>query len=163
MDRLAAQVERLVADARGGALPLQAALDLVMRETRTHGGTIHVLDRDGVTLKLAAWSAGIPEPVLNAVRQVPVGKGMAGVAAQRRAPVSTCDLQSDNAGGTARPGAKATGLKGSICVPMVASDGRLAGTLGVGSTDERTYSDREIEDLIATARVLADSLARASA
>ena len=155
---LPAQIERLLQGARDGDVPLQAALDLVLRETRTHGGTIHLLDGDGATLRLAAWSAGIPEPVLNAVRSVPIGKGMAGVAAQRLEPVSTCDLQADNAGGAARPGAKSTGLRGSICVPMMTRDRRLAGTLGVGSAESRTYSEREVDDLLSAGRAIADAV-----
>lgn len=157
MESLPASIGRLLAG-RGGDAPLQEALDLVLREAGAQGGTIHVLDGDGDTLRLAAWSRGIPEPVLAAVREVPVGKGMAGAAAQRREPVSTCDLQSDNAGGVARPGAKATGLRGSICVPMLRSDGRLAGTLGVGSADSRVYTEQEVADLLAAGRAIADAL-----
>lgn len=142
-------------------LPLQAALEAVLAAASGQGGTIHLLE--GGVLRLAAWTANLPPPVLEAVRQVPIGKGMAGVAAERRAPVTTCDLQSDNAGGVARPGAKATGFRGSICVPMIASDGSLRGTLGVGCAETREFAAEEVADLEAAARVVADALARAGA
>jgi GAF domain-containing protein len=139
-----------------GAPPWEEALAIALRETAAQGGTIHLVDGAGRTLRLAAASAGIPAAVLDAVREIPVGRGMAGVAAERRAPVRTCDLQADDAGGAARPGAKATGLRGTICVPMIASDGRLAGTLGVGSVAEREFTPEEVAALLEAGRLLAD-------
>lgn len=137
---------------------LNSVLETVLRESGGHGGTIHRVDPADGLLKIAAWTANIPPPVLDAVRVVPVGKGMAGVAAERRAPVTTCDLQTDNAGGVARPGAKKTGFRGSICIPMVSSNGRLAGTLGVGCAETREFSEREVNALLATGTVIADAL-----
>lgn len=149
---------------RSGAGPvaLQELLELVLTAASGQGGTLHLLEGGGV-LRLAAWTKNLPPPVLEAVRQVPIGKGMAGVAAERRAPVTTCDLQADNAGGVARPGAKATGFRGSICVPMVGSDGELRGTLGVGCADTREFSQAEVDDLLAAGRRIADALARPGA
>src|SRR5678815_5468871 len=67
-------------------------------------GTIHLLDpRDGM-LHLQA-QRGLPPPVLDEVQVIPIGKGMAGIAAMRREPVQVCNLQSD-ASGVVRPGAK---------------------------------------------------------
>ena len=42
---------------------------------------------------------------------------MAGLAVQRKEPVSVCNLQTD-ASGAARPGAKATGMEGALVVPI---------------------------------------------
>ena len=163
MDAIAAAVTDLIERAPAGAPPLQAALELILAKARGQGGTIHLLDRDGATLRLAAWSRSIPEQVLAAVRAVPMGKGMAGIAAERRAPVTTCDLQSDNAGGAARPGAKATGFRGSICIPLIAADGRLLGTLGVGCAETREFSEEEVADLLASGRAIAGAVAREAA
>jgi len=46
----------------------------------------------------------IPPHVVQIVAHVPHGKGMAGVAQVRKAPVQTCNLQTD-ASGTIKPGA----------------------------------------------------------
>ena len=46
---------------------LQEVLRLTMEHFRADTGTIHLLESDGV-LHLKAASAGIPEPVLEAVR-----------------------------------------------------------------------------------------------
>ena len=70
-------------------------------------GTVH-LYRDG-GLRLAAAS-NIPEKVQQVVAWVPSGKGMAGLAFERRVPVQTCNLKED-ASGAVKPGAKAVDAK----------------------------------------------------
>lgn len=157
MDSLSAAVSKLLAD-HPDAVPFDAVLQRVLSEAGGHGGTIHVLDGAAGPLRLAAATANIPAVVLDAVREVPIGKGMAGVAAERRAPVTTCDLQVDNAGGVARPNAKRTGFRGSICIPMVGSDGRLAGTLGVGCAESREFTEKEVGALLATGAAIADAI-----
>lgn len=159
MERIARSVAEALAGGAADAAALERALAAAIAAARGHGGTIHVLEADGRTLRLAAWSANIPKPVLDAVQAVPIGKGMAGVAAERRAPVTTCDLQSDNAGGVARPGAKQTGFRGSICVPMISSAGALRGTLGIGCAETREFAEAEVDDLRAAAGLVADALA----
>lgn len=134
-----------------GARRDEEALLLVLRHLRADSGTVHRL-RDGV-LVLVAHSPGIPEVVLAAVRSVPIGKGMAGLAAERRAPVTACNLQTD-ASGDVRPGARATGLRGSIVVPLLAGE-ELHGTLGIGNRDEREFTDVERALLLAAGAVLA--------
>ena len=57
---------------------LDAALDLILGEFAADSGTIHMIGDDGI-LHLKAASGGIPDVVLNLVRQVPIGKGMAGL------------------------------------------------------------------------------------
>lgn len=128
------------------------ALARVLQHFGADSGTIHVLEADGV-LHLAAASAGIPAIVLDTVREVAVGKGMAGLAVERRQPVNACNLQTD-ASGDVRPGAKATGLQGSIVVPMLR--GEIAvGALGIANHREREFSDEEAALLLAIARALA--------
>ena len=77
-------------------------------------GTIHQLGEDGL-LHLEATGGGIPDAVMELIQTIPVGKGMAGLAVERSAPVTACNIQTD-ATGDVRPGAKATGLEGAICV-----------------------------------------------
>jgi len=143
---LLTSIERLT-----GARRDEEALLLVLRHMRADSGTVHRL-RDGV-LVLAAHSPGIPEVVLAAVRTVPIGKGMAGLAAERREPVTACNLQTDTSGDV-RPGARATGLRGSIVVPLLAGED-LRGTLGIGNRDEREFTAEERALLLAAGAVLA--------
>ena len=134
------------------------ALALVQRELGAAMGTLHRLGDDG-HLHLVAASPGIPPPVLEASRRIPLGKGIAGQAAATGKPVTLCNLQTD-ASGVARPGAKATGLGGSLCVPTLDGD-RVVGTIGIGWMGERAISDDETEALLAAGRVLATALDRA--
>jgi GAF domain-containing protein len=106
-------------------------------------GTVHRLDGDTLTLVAAE---DIPEGVLDRIETIPVGKGMAGLAAERREPVATCDLQIDQ-DDVAESGAGATGLKGTIAVPMWTSGGSLAGVLGVGKPREYEFPPEEREEL----------------
>ena len=128
------------------------ALARVLEHFGADSGTIHVLEADGV-LHLAAASAGIPPVVLDTVREVPIGKGMAGLAVERRQPVNACNIQTD-ASGDVRPGARATGLQGSIVVPMLRGD-IAVGALGIASRHEREFSDAEAALLLEIGSALA--------
>jgi putative methionine-R-sulfoxide reductase with GAF domain len=77
--------------------------------------------------------------VLGIVKVVPVGKGMAGLAAERKCAVNSCNLQQDTTGDV-RPGARATGLAGSVAVPVLSADGRVLGVVGVATRAERTFT-----------------------
>jgi GAF domain-containing protein len=131
------------------------ALALVQQELGAAMGTLHRLG-DDAHLHLVAASPGIPPPVLEASRRIPIGKGIAGEAAATGKPVTLCNLQTD-ASGVARPGAKATGLGGSLCVPAFNGD-RVVGTLGIGWMGERAISADETEALLAAGRALAPAL-----
>ena len=63
-------------------------------------------------LKLPA-QRGIPEAIMDRVRVIPIGKGMAGLAAERREPVQVCNLQTDESG-VAKPSAKMTQMENRI-------------------------------------------------
>ncbi|TAJ12708.1 MAG: GAF domain-containing protein [Planctomycetota bacterium] len=140
-----------------GAARCDRVLALAIEHFRADSGTVHLLHDDGV-LHLAAASRGIPEVVLAAVRTVPVGKGMAGLAVERAQPVDACNLQTDTSGDV-RPGAKATGLQGAIVVPILrrAADGRerAVGAFGIANRAERTFSAAEQALLVELARTLA--------
>lgn len=128
------------------------ALTRVLECFAADSGTIHVLDAGG-TLHLVAASAGIPQVVLDTVRRVPVGKGMAGLAVERRQPVNACNIQTDISGDV-RPGARVTGLQGSIVVPML-RDGEPVGALGIANHRQRVFTDVEAELLMSIGRTLA--------
>ena len=95
----------------------QSALDLILAEFNCPVGTIHQLDEATGLLHLLV-RRGIPDAILDRVSRIPVGKGMAGLAAERRECVEVCNLQTDSSG-DAKPGAKLTGMEGSIAVPML--------------------------------------------
>lgn len=128
------------------------ALSRILRHFAADSGTIHLLGDDGV-LHLRAASRGIPPVVIETVRRVPVGKGMAGLAVERREPVNACNIQTDTSGDV-RPGAKATGLQGSVVVPILRGEAAI-GALGIANRHERTFSDTEIALLLQAGRTLA--------
>ena len=116
-------------------------------------GTVHLL-RDGV-LKLVAHK-NIPPPVVQIVETVPIGKGIAGLAAQRLEPVTICNLQTDTSG-QAKPGAKATGMEGTVAVPMMA-EGKLRGVIGIGKATAYDWPAAETDLLTRVGAALAARL-----
>jgi GAF domain-containing protein len=129
-----------------------AALSRILKQFGADSGTIHLMSGDGL-LHLKAASAGIPQFVLDTVRTIPVGKGMAGLAVERKEPVTACNIQTDTSGDV-RSGAKSTGLQGSIVVPIL-RDGAAIGALGIANRQERTFTEAETELLLKAGRVLA--------
>jgi putative methionine-R-sulfoxide reductase with GAF domain len=77
---------------------------------------------------------------------IPVGKGMAGIAAQRREVVQMCNLQTDESG-VARPSAKETKVEGSMAAPILLN-GKLYGTLGVAKPVPYEFNQHEIDTLM---------------
>lgn len=108
-------------------------------------GTIHVFDNESKLLRLQAQQ-GIPPFLLPKMTEIPVGKGMAGIAAERRQPVEMCNLQTDDSG-VARPAAKETKVEGSIAVPMLLH-GDLYGTLGIAKPVPYDFTEEEKNILI---------------
>ena len=122
----------------------------VLRATLAHfqcdAGTVHLL-KDGA-LSLAAH-VNIPPPIVQIVQTVPIGKGIAGLAAERREPISLCNLQTDTSG-QARPAAKTTGMEGAVAVPMLRGDD-LRGVLGIAKPTAHDWTDAEKAELLAIA------------
>jgi L-methionine (R)-S-oxide reductase len=118
-------------------------------------GTLHRLDAATGTLQLVAY-AGMPDFLLPKISQIPIGKGMAGIAAERRAAVQLCNLQTDESG-VARPAARDTKVEGSIAVPLLLN-GQLHGTLGIAKPIPYDFTDDEVAALMqlgeAVSRVL---------
>jgi L-methionine (R)-S-oxide reductase len=137
------------------AADYSAALRSIIAHFKADSGTIHMLESDGV-LHLKAASEGLPEPVLAAVRLVPIGKGMAGLAVERGEPVDTCNLQTD-ATGNVKPGARAAGMEGAIVVPILAGD-KPVGALGIAYRATRTFTKEETALLMEAGRAIAVTL-----
>jgi signal transduction protein with GAF and PtsI domain len=136
-------------DALATADPSAAVLRATLQHFGCAAGTVHLL-LDGV-LKLAAH-VNMPPPLLPIIETVPVGKGIAGLAAERREPVSLCNLQTDTSG-QARPGAKSTGMEGSLAVPMMHGS-ELRGVLGIAKAQAHDWTDSEKTELLEIAAVL---------
>lgn len=130
---------------------LQATLQHFHVET----GTIHVLGADGL-LHLRASAGSLPPPVMEAIRVIPVGKGIAGKAVALARPVSICNLQTDS-GGAARPGARQTGVQSSLCVPLMVGE-EPVGALGIGTAQERDFTADEAALLLEAARYIGHTL-----
>ncbi|MGH9722815.1 MAG: GAF domain-containing protein [Bryobacteraceae bacterium] len=146
----------LVESVKAGSGDLSEVLRLAIAHFGADSGTIHMLAADGL-LHLEAASDGIPDPVLAVIRQIPVGKGMAGLAVERCEPVSACNIQTGSSTDV-RPGARATGMEGAIVVPILRGD-RAVGALGIANRRERTFSEEETALLIRVGRAIAERLA----
>ena len=120
------------------------ALEKILRETLTkfnsETGTIHFLDSEKQLLHLVA-QVGLPPQILEVVKTIPVGKGIAGQVIAQNKPVSICNLQTDSSG-VAKPGAKQTGVGGALCVPIRIGD-KTVGTLGIGTIRQYEYTPKE--------------------
>jgi L-methionine (R)-S-oxide reductase len=117
--------------------------------------TLHRLDPSDQHLKLVAYQ-GIPPQIMPMIQSIPVGKGIAGAAAERREPVELCNLQTD-ASGVAKPAAKQTQVQGSLAVPVMDGD-RLCGTLGIGKIVPYEFSEDEKVKLLSIAADVAARL-----
>ncbi len=133
-----------------------AFLDRVTDEFDCCTGTLHRLDAADRHLKLVAHR-GIPPQLMPVIQSIPVGKGIAGAAAERLEPVELCNLQTDTSG-VAKPGAKQTQVQGSLAVPVLDGD-RLCGTLGIGKRTTYEFSAEEKQRLMNIGREVAARLA----
>ncbi len=123
-----------------------AQLATILADFGCQTGTLHKSTPDGEHLELVC-QVGVPDFLLEKIRLIPFGKGIAGVAALRREPVELCNLQED-LGGVAKPDARATGVSGSLAVPIIDEEsGKVAGTLGIGKHAPYDFTDDEKERL----------------
>jgi putative methionine-R-sulfoxide reductase with GAF domain len=121
----------------------QLKLQEAMAEFGCQTGTLH--RAEGEWLFLVA-QAGVPDFLMDKISKIPFGKGIAGVAAERKEPVELCNLQQD-LGGVAKEDARKTGVSGSLAVPILDQQGRVLGTLGVGKTVPYDFSEAEMARL----------------
>jgi L-methionine (R)-S-oxide reductase len=132
-----------MADTRGVELWLQ---DFV-RGNGGAAGTVHRVRGDELVLEAAF---NIPEPVRRVTALIPRGKGMAGLALERNAPVSTCNLKTDETGDV-RPGARAVDAKAAVALPVRDAAGEVRAVVGIAYPDERDLGDEYLEALAESA------------
>ena len=130
---------------KSSRLDFQQLLSDVIAAYGCSTGTIHTLNHETHLLELQAQQ-GIPDFLLPKMSVIPIGKGMAGIAAERRKPVEMCNLQTDDSG-VARPAAKETKVEGSIAAPMML-EGKLYGTLGIAKPVPYDFTREENESLM---------------
>ena len=134
-----------------------AVLVKVLENFASVTGTIHRTDANTGLLTLVTQH-GIPPQVLPMllpkIDNIPFGKGIAGCAAQRKEAVQLCNLQED-LGGVAKPDAQKTNVQGALAVPIVGSDGKVVGVLGIGKMQPYEFNDSEVADLNTVAALIA--------
>ncbi|HKP57066.1 MAG TPA: GAF domain-containing protein [Polyangiales bacterium] len=127
------------------------AIDTWLRQWLTKNGgvagTVHL--RQGNDLVLTA-AVNIPPPVVEIVKVVPKGKGMAGLAFERNNPVSTCNLKTDSSGDV-RPGAKAVNANAAVAIPIHDAAGEIRGVVGIAYMGERDMEESELARLTSEA------------
>jgi hypothetical protein len=128
----------------------QQWLESFIAELGAVAGSVH--ERRGEDLYLTA-AHHLPPPVVAAVAFVPRGKGMAGLAQVRRAPVQTCNLQTDDTGNI-KPGAKAVNAQRAIAVPVLDDSGGVAAVVGAAWMAEGDIGPEEEQSILRRARSL---------
>jgi L-methionine (R)-S-oxide reductase len=118
-----------------------AWLSSLISDVGAVAGTVHRLQ--GEQLELVA-SVNIPEKVQAITRVIPKGKGMAGLAWERVAPVQTCNLKDDQTGDV-RPGAKAVDAAAAVALPLTDANGAVWAVVGVAFKETRELPEAEIE------------------
>jgi L-methionine (R)-S-oxide reductase len=129
---------------------LQAWLERFLAAHAGAAGTVHV--RRGELLEIAA-AVNIPPKVVEITATIARGKGMAGLAWERDAPVSTCNLATDTTGDV-RPGAKAVDAKAAAALPVHGEGGELFAVVGIAWPDERDVDDAALDVLARAAEDL---------
>jgi len=71
--------------------------------------------------------------------------------------VQLCNLQED-LGGVAKPDAQKTNVQGALAVPIVGSDGKVIGVLGIGKMQPYEFNDSEVSDLNKVAALISPEL-----
>ena len=139
----------------------QAWLDAFLARHGGVAGTVHrTRPAPGSTegdLVLVAWSR-LPPQVVEIVRHVPRGKGMAGRAQVERRPFQTCDLKTDPSP-TVRPGARQVDGRAAVALPLVDADGATRAVVGISFAHEGTLPDEQVARLLADAATLPESAA----
>src|ERR1700689_2690161 len=143
-EELCEQVEDLLKNNPNRETVLEQILHVVLANFNSETGTIHKLDSENQLLYLAS-QVGLPPQMLEVVKTIPVGKGIAGQVVAQNKPVTICNLQTDSSG-VAKPGAKQTGVGGALCVPL-RDGGKTVGTIGIGTMRQHEYTPDETRAL----------------
>jgi L-methionine (R)-S-oxide reductase len=122
----------------------QSWLEAFIRKHQGIAGSVH--RRSGPDELALVATVNIPEVVQKVVAVVPRGKGMAGLALERNAAISSCNIQADSSG-QVRPGARAVNAQAAVALPVQTNDGEVRAVVGIAFAGERTISDEELKEL----------------
>jgi L-methionine (R)-S-oxide reductase len=131
--------------------PTQLWLESFVRTNGGVAGTVH--QRQGSDMLTLAAAVNIPPPVMEIVRQVPRGKGMAGLAFEQDEPISTCNIKDDSTG-RVRPGAKAVNAQAAVAFPVHDAQGAVRAVVGIAYAENRELKQSEVDQLTAAAASL---------
>ena len=137
----------------------QSLLEEIITAFNCSTGTLHFLNKETNLLQVQAHK-GIPDFLIPKLSTIPIGKGMAGIAAERREPVEMCNLQTDDSG-VARPAAKETKVEGSIAVPMML-EGKLYGVFGIAKPVPYEFTEEDITELNKIGQAMSSKLIQSS-
>jgi len=152
MNPLPGKIEAVLDKTSERNMALQETLRLILADLHSETATIHLLDVETQLLHLTAH-IGLPPQMRDLVKTIPVGKGIAGQTVSQNKPVTICNLQTDTSG-VAKPGARQSGVGGAVCVPMH-RDGKIVGTLGIGTMRQHEYTPEETRRLQEAANLIA--------
>jgi len=155
MNRLNEEIASLFNSGASREVASEQSLREVLKLFHSETGTIHRLDAETQLLHLVA-QIGLPPQMLEVVKTIPIGKGIAGQVVSRGGPVTICNLQTDTSG-VARPNARQTGVGGALCVPLRDGD-KIVGAIGVGTMRQYEYTLEETRELEEIGRVIGDFL-----
>ena len=122
---------------------LQRWLEAYIAQHGGVAGTVHILAGESLELRAAV---NIPPRVAEVTRTIPRGKGMAGLAWERDAPVSTCNLKTD-ATGDVKPGARAVDAGAAVAIPIHGDGAAFRGVVGIAFMGERDMEKSELDRL----------------
>jgi hypothetical protein len=128
----------------------QQWLEGFIKDHDAFAGTVHIQRGDDLYLTAAH---NIPPHVVQIVAHVPHGKGMAGVAQVKKAPVQTCNLQTD-VSGTIKPGAKAVDAQAAVALPVLDDGGGVRAVVGVAWRREGEISAEQEQAMMRAAAQL---------
>lgn len=131
-------------------VPQQEWLEAFVAELGGVAGTVHVQRDDDLYLTAAH---NIPPPVVAVVTHVPRGKGMAGIAQVSKAPVQTCNLQTDDSG-RVKPGARAVDAQAAVALPVFDDEGGVRAVVGIAWATERELAPAEEAAMLRSAAAL---------
>ena len=138
-------------EAKAALVPaIQAWLEAFLTQRGAVAGSVHCLRGDW--LELAA-QVRLPPPVVEKTRQIPKGKGMAGLAWERGRVVSTCNLKTDQSGDV-RPGAKAVDAGAALAIPVLDAARGVRAVVGIAFAGEREMSAEEQAEFERAAQAL---------
>jgi L-methionine (R)-S-oxide reductase len=113
-------------------------------------GTVHVVRGD---MLMIAGAINIPPKVQEVTAQIPIGKGMAGLAWQHDKPIQTCNLKDDNTGAV-KPGAKAVDAKAAVALPIHDGAGMVRAVVGLAWMHENEIGQAELDAIASDASSL---------